>query len=183
MKRLAWMWSPVTLIKTPYLKHQPRALGPAANPNGSTRTNLEPEMFSMLRRRPFTLKIRSVNASWFDRYTWLTLCETRNVLFCHCCVEAHSQRLIAFFRKGDDAFVSSDFSWWKKDLERFSKHKTSNVHSGDVMKLQNVASVHISAVLDDKRKEQQLQQYIANVTKAPLFCTLPCSSRISSSWS
>ena len=33
---------------------------------------------------------RSVSASWFDRYTWLTLYKTRNVLFCHCCVEAHS---------------------------------------------------------------------------------------------
>ena len=48
---------------------------------------------------------RSVSAAWFDHYTWLTLCETRNVLFCHYCVEAHRQRLIMFSTKGDDAFV------------------------------------------------------------------------------
>ena len=101
---------------------------------------------------------RSVSASWFDCYTWLTLCEARNVLVCHCCVEAHSQRLIAFFRKGDDVFVSSSFSWWKNALERFAKHEASSVHREAVMKLQTVASVHIGAVLDDKRKEQQLQR-------------------------
>ena len=59
---------------------------------------------------------RSVSASWFDRYTWLTLCETKNVLFCHCFVEAHIQRLITFSQKGDDAFVSSVFSRWKNAL-------------------------------------------------------------------
>ena len=42
---------------------------------------------------------RSVSASWFDRYSWLTLCETKNVLFCHCCVAAHrnaSQSMVLF---------------------------------------------------------------------------------------
>ena len=37
---------------------------------------------------------RSVNADWFDRYSWLTLCETRNVLLCHCCVVADRWGLI-----------------------------------------------------------------------------------------
>ena len=92
---------------------------------------------------------RLVSASWFDRYTWLTLCETKNVLFCHCCVEAHSQRLITFSQKGDDAFVSSGFSRWKNALE--------HLHRKAVMKLQNVAIVNIGAILDDKRKERQLQ--------------------------
>ena len=102
---------------------------------------------------------RSASALWFDRYTWLTLCETRNVLFFHCCVEAHSQHLIAFSRKGDDAFVSSGFSRWKNALKRFAKQEASSVHihREAVMKLQNVASVNIGAVLD-KRKEQQLQR-------------------------
>ena len=112
---------------------------------------------SMLRRRPFTHK--KVGEHFVvDCYIWLTLCETRNVLFCHCCVEAHSQRLITFSQKGDDAFVSSVFSRWKNALERFAKHEASSVHRETVMKLKNVASVNIGAILDDKRKEQQLRR-------------------------
>ena len=97
-------------------------------------------------------------ASWFDRYAWLSLCETRNVLFCHCCVEANRQRLITFSQKADDAFVKSGFSRWKNALERFAKHEAYSAHREAVMKLQNVTSMNIGAVLDAKRKEQQLQR-------------------------
>ena len=98
-----------------------------------------------------------MSASWFDRYSWLTLCETKNVLFCHCCVAAHRKHLIHFSTKGDDAFVKSGFSRWKNALECFSKHEASSAHREAVMKLQNVASVNIGAILDAKRKEEQLQ--------------------------
>ena len=42
------------------------------------------------------LQKRFVNADWFNRYTWLTLCETHNVLFCHTCVQANRHELITF---------------------------------------------------------------------------------------
>ena len=101
---------------------------------------------------------RSVSASWFDRYAWLTLCETRNALLCHYCVKAHRQRLLNFSTKGDDAFVRSGFSRWKNALECFAKHEASSTHREAMMKLQNVASVNIGAILDSKRKEQQLRR-------------------------
>ena len=100
---------------------------------------------------------RSVNASWFDRYTWLTFCETRNVLLCHYCVEADRHRLITFSTKGDDAFVRSGFSRWKNALERFAKHEATGTHKEAVMKLSSAARVNIGAMLDAGMKEQQLQ--------------------------
>ena len=101
---------------------------------------------------------RSVSASWFDRYTWLTLCETRNVLLCHFCVEADRRRLITFSTKGDDAFVKSGFSRWKNALERFAKHEAASTHKEAVLKIKSAASVNIGAILDARMKEQQLQR-------------------------
>jgi hypothetical protein len=37
---------------------------------------------------------RSVNSSWFTRFPWLTLCETRCVLLCLYCVEAKRRKLL-----------------------------------------------------------------------------------------
>lgn len=83
---------------------------------------------------------RSVSASWFDRYTWLTLCETRNVLLCHYCVEADRRCLITFSTKRD-AFVRNGFSRWKNALERFSKHEATSTHKEAVLKLHSAARV------------------------------------------
>lgn len=98
---------------------------------------------------------RSVSASWFDRYTSLTLCETRNVLLCHFCVEADRRRLITFSTKGDDAFVKSGFSRWKKALECFAKHEASSTHKEAVLKIKAAGSVNIGAILNARLKEQQ----------------------------
>ena len=101
---------------------------------------------------------RSVSASWFDRYTWLTLCETRNVLLCYFCVETDHRRLITFSTKGDDAFVKSGFSRWKYALERFAKHEAASAHKEAVLKIKSAASVSTGAILDARMKEQQLQR-------------------------
>ena len=101
---------------------------------------------------------RLVNTAWFDRYSWLTLCETRNVLLCHCCVEAHCLCLITFSKKGEEAFVTAGFCHWKNALERFARHEASNTHMEAVMNVRSVATVNIAGVLNTKRKEQQLQR-------------------------
>ena len=101
---------------------------------------------------------RSVSASWFDRYPWLTFCETRNVLLCHYCVEADRRKLITFSTKGDEAFVKSGFSRWKNALECFGKHEAASTHKEAVLKIKSAASVNIGAILDARTKEQQLQR-------------------------
>ena len=86
---------------------------------------------------------RSVNASWFDRYPWLTLCETRNVLLCHYCVEADRWKLITFSTK-EDAFMKSGFSRWKNAHERFGKHEAASTHKEAVLKIKSAASEYWS---------------------------------------
>ena len=123
---------------------------------------------------------RSVSASWFDCYTWLTFCETRNVLLCHYCVEVDHRRLLTFSTKGDDAFMRNGFSRWKNALECFAKHEATGTHKEAVMKLSSVAKVNVCAMLDARMKEQQLQRQRMLQT---LLCVLPCPARASISWS
>ena len=98
-----------------------------------------------------------MSASWFYHYTWLTFCETTNVLLCHYCVEADRQRLLTFSTKGDDAFVRNGFSRWKNFLECFAKHEATGTHKEAVMKFSSVAKVNVCAMLNATMKEQQLQ--------------------------
>ena len=84
---------------------------------------------------------RSVNGSWFDHYTWLTLYETRNVLLCHFCVEANCRGLITFSTKGDDAFVKNGFIRWKNSLEYFNKHEASRTHKEALVKINSAAGI------------------------------------------
>ena len=116
---------------------------------------------------------RSVSAAWSDRYTWLTLCETRNVLLCHYCVEADCRRLITFSTKGDEAFVKSGFSRWKNALELCAKHEATSTHKEAVLKIKSAASVDIGAILDAKTKEQQLRRQHTLKSIFSLYVTLP----------
>lgn len=97
---------------------------------------------------------RSVKACWFVQYPWLTLCESRNTLFCFYCTSAHRKKLL--FSKRESAFFSSGFSNWKNALDKFAKHESSNVHSEAVSKIRSATTTNVGAVLNTSHRQQQL---------------------------
>lgn len=96
---------------------------------------------------------RVVKASWFKQYPWLSLCETRSKLFCFYCSIAEHRGLMTFSTKADAAFSKEGFCNWKKGLQRFTTHESSQAHSEACMKLKS--SVNIGGILDRAHKEQQ----------------------------
>ena len=51
---------------------------------------------------------RFVQSSWFKQHTWLTLCTSRQKLFCFPCVTGvHHNLLVVFSKNADSAFVST----------------------------------------------------------------------------
>ena len=52
---------------------------------------------------------RSFQSSWLPKWTWLHYCEDDNVVFCHTCILALSQKEMQLNR-GDASFVSKGFS-------------------------------------------------------------------------
>ena len=93
---------------------------------------------------------RFVQATWFSRYPWLSLCESRQKLFCFYCVTASNRKLMTFSTKADRAFSHSGFDNWKKASERFAKHESSQAH---YMKVSS--EVNVSYMLDSAHKQLQ----------------------------
>lgn len=71
---------------------------------------------------------RAVQKSWFTHYPWLSLCQTRQKLFCFYCQNAERRGLITFSTKGDNAFSKTGFCNWKKAGERLRKHEGSQLN-------------------------------------------------------
>ena len=101
---------------------------------------------------------RSVSASWFERYPWLSLCGIRQALFCFHCTSAHQQHLLTFSKKTEDAFTVTGFRNWKNTLSKLAAHEESAAHSEAVSKVESLLGPSVYTLLDDKHKEQQLIQ-------------------------
>ena len=96
---------------------------------------------------------RMVQKEWFVRYPWLSLCETKQKLFCFYCQNAERRKLVTFSTKGEDAFTKTGFCNWKKAGERLNKHEGSQVHAESCMKLKNVVNVS-DMIVESNRVEQ-----------------------------
>ena len=57
---------------------------------------------------------RYVQADWFKQHTWLTLCTSRQKLFCFPCSNAVRRNLMVFSKNADPAFVTTGFCNWRK---------------------------------------------------------------------
>ena len=96
---------------------------------------------------------RVAQTYWFNLYPWLTLCETKNKLLCFYCFNAVQRKLLTFSKKAEATFSKTGFCNWKRALEKFAKHESSQAHSETFMKMTN--KVSISTIMNPAYKEQQ----------------------------
>ena len=75
-----------------------------------------------------TKKRRNFQPHWFKRFPWLSVCTTDKKVYCICCKYATKHRLISFSKMGGKAFTEDGFQNWKKAVEKFSAHSSSQVH-------------------------------------------------------
>ena len=78
---------------------------------------------------------RSIQASWYRKHAWISVCTSSYKIFCQVCCRARNQRLITFSKHCNLTFVEDGFSCWKKALQRFMEHEKSDMHREAVMKL------------------------------------------------
>ena len=93
---------------------------------------------------------RVVQTNWFNLYPWLTLCETKNKIFCFYCFNAVQRKLLPYSKKAEATFSKTGFCNWKRAL---AKHESSQAHSEAFMKMTN--KVSISTIMNPAYKEQQ----------------------------
>ena len=57
---------------------------------------------------------RYVQTGWFKKHRWLSLCTTRNILFCSVCVKAVQRNLLTFSKNIEPSFTVKGFCNWRK---------------------------------------------------------------------
>ena len=77
---------------------------------------------------------RSCQSKWFKEFGWLHYDESRNRVFCYYCVQAVQEKKL-LNTKADDAFTKSGFFNWKKAMDKFKAHQSSQCHKESVEKV------------------------------------------------
>ncbi|XP_061173672.1 zinc finger MYM-type protein 1-like [Saccostrea echinata] len=75
----------------------------------------------------FGKKMRSFNASWFDRWSWLHYVVNKDVVFCFSCIKSFQKKTLSCHKK-EKACISRGFKNWKKATTKFAEHEKSDCH-------------------------------------------------------
>ena len=80
-------------------------------------------------------RVRTFQVVWYNNYSWITLCGTSYLVFCHYCRKAKRKGLLTFSSKQEKAFTLDGFGNWKKTLRRFKEHESSQCHKESMEKI------------------------------------------------
>lgn len=94
---------------------------------------------------------------WFQKYKWLHYVPSLQGVPCFTCAKADRLHLVHLANKRDPAFITNGFRNWKKALERFRSHESSQCHNFSYMQLQriNQAQPAINAQLSTQLQGRQ----------------------------
>jgi hypothetical protein len=70
---------------------------------------------------------------WFQKYKWLHYVPSLQGVPCFTCAKADRLHLVDLANKRDPAFITNGFRNWKKALERFRSHESSQCHNFSYM--------------------------------------------------
>jgi uncharacterized Zn-finger protein len=99
-------------------------------------------------------KVLTCQCSWFQRFPWLHISETNQVL-CFYCSKASKLSLLSLTTQNEDTFIHSGFVHWKKAIERFHKHENSSCHSHAVYQVQQLKKPSVCAQLSEYKLAEQ----------------------------
>jgi len=99
-------------------------------------------------------KVLSFQTSWFQRFPWLHVSETNNVVCFHCSKADHLS-LLSLTTQNEDTFIHKGFANWKKATDRFAKHERSACHSHAVYQLQQLKRPSVCAQLSEQKLNEQ----------------------------
>ena len=78
---------------------------------------------------------RSIQPSWYKKYSWITVCTIKHKIFCRVCSFAKQQKLLSPSVLRSSPFTAEGFSSWNKALERFDMHEKSQMHREAIERL------------------------------------------------
>ena len=99
---------------------------------------------------------RTIQPSWFKRYSWITVCANRHKVFCRVCCLAKQQKLLSVSVLRSSPFINEGFGSWNKALERFDVHEKSQMHREAVERLAcKASSVDLGVMMNARSSVDQ----------------------------
>ena len=102
---------------------------------------------------------RSIQASWYDKHPWISVCTSSYKVFCHVCCSARKQNLITFSKHIKLTFVEGGFSNWKKALQRFCEHEKSEMHREAITKVNAKSTTIVIAAQLSTQCEEEMRNH------------------------
>ena len=83
-------------------------------------------------------KLKTFSSTWFNKKSWLTVCDERKILFCFWCL----------LFGGENLWTNKGCNDLKHLSERISKHKCSKAHMNNCVSLQMFENVNLLSAID-----------------------------------
>lgn len=98
---------------------------------GCNNTQLRPHQprdfgYALLTKHP--KNGRTFQASWYDRFSWLSFCTRRRAAFCFYCQWGAARPWEFAPSKAETTFTTRGFTAWKRAIETYRNHEASQVH-------------------------------------------------------
>ena len=101
-------------------------------------------------------KWRQFFPDWYKSYPWLVLCTIRSRALCSYCSSCHRRGLLTEkVPGGGDAFLTTEFDYWKRAQEYFMQHEKSVIHREAVLKLELMKQLTVISQLSSQAKQEQ----------------------------
>jgi len=96
---------------------------------------------------------RNFMPHWYK--TWLSICITKQKVFCFYCRYAEDHAILNFSKRGEDTFTTKGFNNREKALEKFKIHSLSITHREAVIKFEQLQQPPVTSYLETQTKKSQ----------------------------
>ena len=111
---------------------------------------------------------RKIQPSWYEKYTWISVCTSKFRVFCTICRHAKQQNFLTFSKCQSSTFVEEGFGNWRKALQRFQEHEKSMTHREAAVKIAASRSTPIATILNNECAA--LQKFRRSMLTKVLYC-------------
>ncbi|GBN32996.1 Zinc finger MYM-type protein 1 [Araneus ventricosus] len=115
---------------------------------------------------------RKFQKNWFDQFPWLEYYEEVNIAFCFPCRMFKNEVLGC----SEKAYTEIGFQNWKKGIEKFKSHESSEAHKSSTERLRayesslRKGSVTVQLISQRASEMEENKKYLESICETLLFC-------------
>ena len=113
--------------KSPDVNPQPASASVSCHTLDFSKT-CQPKNFNVPLRNFIGGTSRQFRAEWFEQFSWLHYNESNDSVLCFICSKQNAKGNLKSAAKKEISFITKGFTNWKKAVEKFKAHQSSDCH-------------------------------------------------------